>query len=305
MEDQGWETTVTPSTRDRGVDVIASRGSHSSELVLIQAKCYGPKTKVSSGEIQKASGLFRRDEPVDGVIVVTSTSFTTEAEAVASARGVQLVDGGELASLINSGRSQRSRRSLKKTGYTKPTPWRIECPCCDAMICDSEESFIEHWALSTSCNFDPANEDVSEVVDLSAAELQNKIKSIKTRRNRSRSKSNTPPMDCPFCRANLERSTEAFVNHFTGSDCDIDAIDQIPANRPSEIPVDIWWELKEKAGIRGIYETKRGRHHRRNVRSGARDAAHGPVEQGGAGRPDADVAESQSLTDKILALLGR
>ena len=173
------------------------------------------------------------------------------------------------------------------------------------MIHDSQDSFIQHWALSTSCNFDPDDEDVLELVDLTSAELRTKIESIKSQRRRSRSRTNNRPMNCPFCPANLERSTEAFETHLTGSSCNIDSIDQIPENRPSEIPVDIWWELKDRVGIQGLYETNRRRHYARNGVERERDDTYTQVEPSREPRTEDSVAEGQSLTDKILAFLRR
>jgi len=96
----GWETTVTTESKDRGVDVIAERGSPFHEKQIIQAKRYSDDNPVSSSEIQQYAGLYRQEENVDAVVVVTTGRFTSDAQEVATETNVKLVDGDDLCELI-------------------------------------------------------------------------------------------------------------------------------------------------------------------------------------------------------------
>ncbi len=100
--EQGWQTETTKGTADRGVDVVAWKDTPFEQKQLIQAKRYGAKNKVGSDAIQKYSGLYARNEQVDAVVVVTTSGFTREAQAVAKNRNVKLVDGGKLLELMQT-----------------------------------------------------------------------------------------------------------------------------------------------------------------------------------------------------------
>jgi hypothetical protein len=100
--EMGWNAEVTQSSSDRGVDVIATKETPFRERHLIQAKRYSADNKVGSGEMQKYSGLYSRDEQVDQVIVVTTSSFTSEAKEISSTRDVKTVNGQELLNLVRS-----------------------------------------------------------------------------------------------------------------------------------------------------------------------------------------------------------
>lgn len=98
--EQGWDTTVTQGSSDRGVDVVAVKEDPFKQRQLIQAKRYSDGNNVGSSEMQKYSGLYARDEPVDAVVVVTTSGFTSEAERVAANRDVKIIDGSKLAEMI-------------------------------------------------------------------------------------------------------------------------------------------------------------------------------------------------------------
>ncbi|AUV80258.1 restriction endonuclease [Salinigranum rubrum] len=89
----GWETRVVSEPGDRGIDVIATQGK---ETQLIQAKRYGPNTSVGSPEVQQYASLRLQEDGVDTVTIVTTGTFTEQAEDMAPDLGVILVDGAEL-----------------------------------------------------------------------------------------------------------------------------------------------------------------------------------------------------------------
>ena len=99
-EKQGWETQVTTGSTDKGVDITAVKSDPFEQRQYIQAKRYAEKNKVGSGEIQKYSGLYARNESVDAVVVVTTSQFTKEAQKVAANRNVKLINGTQLLKMI-------------------------------------------------------------------------------------------------------------------------------------------------------------------------------------------------------------
>ena len=96
----GYQTAVTQSSQDLGVDVVARQVTPVEQTVVIQAKRYGPNTKVGREEIQQYASLHRQERDADLVVVVTTGEFTGPAEEAAEDLNVKLVDGGRLAELI-------------------------------------------------------------------------------------------------------------------------------------------------------------------------------------------------------------
>lgn len=99
-EAQGWDTTVTSGSNDRGVDVIAEKQSPFQQKMVIQAKRYRESNKVGSPEIREYASLKQQEANVDSVVVVTTSSFTSQAKQTADDLNVKIVDGRDLASII-------------------------------------------------------------------------------------------------------------------------------------------------------------------------------------------------------------
>jgi hypothetical protein len=99
-EKRDWSTQVTTASRDRGIDIIATRESPFPQKQLIQAKCYSKDNKVGSPEIQRYASLHRQEENVDSVVIVTTGDFTQQAREVANDLNVKVIDGKSLAELI-------------------------------------------------------------------------------------------------------------------------------------------------------------------------------------------------------------
>lgn len=97
----GWETTVTTSSGDSGIDVIAEKNSPFSQKHLIQAKRYSVCNKVGSPDIQQYSSLKQQENNVDAVVVVTTSSFTKQAERAAGNLNVKMIDGNDIHSIIS------------------------------------------------------------------------------------------------------------------------------------------------------------------------------------------------------------
>ena len=97
---QDWTTVVTPASNDHGFDVVASREFPLPLKIHIQAKRYGPDTKVTGPELQDYIGLAVHRE-VNVVAVVTSGSFTGPARSRATDYNqLKLVNGDTLVELI-------------------------------------------------------------------------------------------------------------------------------------------------------------------------------------------------------------
>ena len=98
-EHQGWNTTVTQMARDYGIDVIAEKERPFPQKYIIQAKKYGKKNKISGPNVQQYSSL-RHQENADGVLIVTTSSFTKQAEEAAKSLNVKLIDSDSLFDVI-------------------------------------------------------------------------------------------------------------------------------------------------------------------------------------------------------------
>lgn len=99
-EQRGWKTTVTQSSNDRGIDIIAEKNSPFPQKQLIQTKKYSKSNKIGSPDIQQYSSLRQQEERVDAIVVVTTSTFTSQAEETAQALNVKLIDGRRLYEII-------------------------------------------------------------------------------------------------------------------------------------------------------------------------------------------------------------
>jgi hypothetical protein len=97
---EGWETCVTQASQDGGIDVVATRDDGIGQTALIQAKRYGPDTKVGAREIREYAAVRDRHEQADMMLVVTTGTFTAPAREEAGAMNVKLCDGDDLETMI-------------------------------------------------------------------------------------------------------------------------------------------------------------------------------------------------------------
>ncbi|MFB1063325.1 restriction endonuclease [Natrinema sp. H-ect4] len=127
-----WETTVSQASLDAGIDVIATKETPYPQKKVIQAKRYGENTTVGGPDIQQYASLKQQVEGADSVIVVTTSEFTSSAHKRARDLNVKLVDGDQLAQLIDEydasdlvsryvsdGQVGRSEPSVADGGATK------------------------------------------------------------------------------------------------------------------------------------------------------------------------------------------
>jgi len=115
-EAQGYQTEVTQSSNDSGIDVRAKKSGIYSEKLLIQAKRYNAENTVGSPQIQQYSSLHQQEEMVDAVIVVTTSQFSNEALQTASKLNVKTINGKDICALIDE---YASSNLLRKYGLDR------------------------------------------------------------------------------------------------------------------------------------------------------------------------------------------
>jgi restriction system protein len=91
LKEAGFESVVgTPTTGDQGADLIAKKNG---KTIAIQAKRY--KGPVGNGAVQEVVAAIRFYNADEGWVVTNST-FTPSALALAHANNVRLIDGSHL-----------------------------------------------------------------------------------------------------------------------------------------------------------------------------------------------------------------
>lgn len=104
-ERRGWQTFVSQESSDRGVDITAVRSDDGFQTkAVIQAKRFQSDNRVGSPQIQQYASL-REQEDADLGVVVTTSSFTDQAESLADDLNLKLVDINDLASVIEEQQS--------------------------------------------------------------------------------------------------------------------------------------------------------------------------------------------------------
>jgi hypothetical protein len=89
----GFEVTATPATGDQGADLIATKGSRK---IIVQAKRYNQP--VGNHAVQEVVAAIRFYRGTEGMVVTNST-FTASARALADKNDVRLIDGNRLEQL--------------------------------------------------------------------------------------------------------------------------------------------------------------------------------------------------------------
>lgn len=94
---------VSASRRgDRGVDVYATKGCDLDEVTwVIQCKCYSTKTKIGPNLVRELVGALAEHPQGTRGMLVTTASFSQEAQTLAAKHGVRLMGGEEFASHVN------------------------------------------------------------------------------------------------------------------------------------------------------------------------------------------------------------
>lgn len=98
-ESMGYETWLTPPTRDGGRDVVAKIDeSARQEFLLIECKRYADAVDV--GIVRELYGVVNSEKANRGVLI-TSGRFTPDAQKFADSNFIQLIDGDKFVLLLN------------------------------------------------------------------------------------------------------------------------------------------------------------------------------------------------------------
>ena len=97
---QGWEATVSQSSNDMGVDVIAEKTGMVDQKLAIQAKRYAEGNKIGRQDVQQYHSMKVQDATADAAVVVTTSSFSSPAEEWAGEHNVKLIDGSDLVDIV-------------------------------------------------------------------------------------------------------------------------------------------------------------------------------------------------------------
>lgn len=117
----GYRPEVTKRSCDYGVDVILK----GKNRIVIQAKRYGIKNRVGIRAVQEVyagKAYYKADE----AWIVTNSVFTKQAEELAKACQVKLIDRLELQNLINKVNPEQKAETV----YTQVDPAKRKCPVC-------------------------------------------------------------------------------------------------------------------------------------------------------------------------------
>lgn len=100
QERQDWTTEVVDPGPDKGVDVMGEPPGGGPKTAL-QCKRYAEWNKVTGPRIREYAALRQRWTDVEGVTVVTTGSFTSDALEEAERLDVKCIDGEDLVKLID------------------------------------------------------------------------------------------------------------------------------------------------------------------------------------------------------------
>lgn len=96
----GWETTVTTASNDKGIDVIATKENPTLQKQAIQAKRYKKSNTVGSPDVQQYSSIKHENKDIDSVVIVTTSSFSAQAEETANNLNVKTIDSSDFLSMV-------------------------------------------------------------------------------------------------------------------------------------------------------------------------------------------------------------
>ena len=100
QERQGWATEVMDAGPDKGLDVIGQPPGGGPKTA-VQCKRYAAGNKITSRDVQQYAALRQQWDDVEGVTIVTTSSFTKDAEELADRMRVKCIGGDGLAQLIH------------------------------------------------------------------------------------------------------------------------------------------------------------------------------------------------------------
>jgi restriction endonuclease Mrr len=87
---------------DQGVDILATKISPQTESWIIQCKCYSPHRKIGPDTVRELLGTIQLYPQRGSGMIITTSSFTRGAEALAEEHQIRLINGLEFAKLLAS-----------------------------------------------------------------------------------------------------------------------------------------------------------------------------------------------------------
>ncbi|WP_395965634.1 restriction endonuclease [Bacillus sp. Xin] len=117
----GYRPEVTKRSCDYGVDVVLK----GKNRIVIQAKRYGVKNRVGIRAVQEVyagKAYYKADE----AWIVTNNAYTKQAEELAKACQVKLIDRFELQKLISKVNPEQKAEDV----YHRVDPAERKCPVC-------------------------------------------------------------------------------------------------------------------------------------------------------------------------------
>lgn len=129
---QGYQVTEQGGSQaDGGVDLVLRKGNEKFLVQCKQWKAY----KVSVDVVRQLYGVMAAQGAAGG-FVITSGSFTPDAQAFADGRNVKLVDGRKLFSLIQQTQhaDSRSAPATPPAHTAAKTDSEPTCPTCQAAM---------------------------------------------------------------------------------------------------------------------------------------------------------------------------
>ncbi len=103
MEKQGFEVQHRAAARngDQGVDLYATKGADLEAVNwIIQCKCYHLGHPIGPDKLRELHGVVMTYPPGTRGMIVTTSSFTSGARALASELSIRLMDGAEFAQRV-------------------------------------------------------------------------------------------------------------------------------------------------------------------------------------------------------------
>jgi restriction system protein len=121
----GYHPAVTKQSGDFGADLVMER----DEKIVVQAKRYGYKKRVSVSAVQEVYGA-KAYYKANQAWVVTNSYFTKQSKELAAACGVKLVDREDLRELIRAINPTFEAKEI----YENITLEARKCPMCGKQL---------------------------------------------------------------------------------------------------------------------------------------------------------------------------
>ena len=152
----GYKPQITPKSGDFGADLVMK----GKDKIVIQAKRYGVKNRVSLSAVQEVYGA-KAYYKANQAWVVTNSYFTKQAKELAAACDVTLVDRADLQKFINEVNPVFKAREI----FENITPEPRKCPKCgqDLVVRDGNGTRFFGCSSFPSCRHtEKINKEVSK-----------------------------------------------------------------------------------------------------------------------------------------------